>query len=826
MPIVPLPEVTVHNLGSSLVITSPVLLLKELVDNAIDAGATSIDVLVSPNTIDKIEVRDNGHGISPADFGYLGCPGHTSKLRSLDELDTLGGKTLGFRGVALASANTLAKVSLTTRVPTEHVAAAISLAKRGGVDTLRYVGAPVGTAVRVTNLFSHMPVRSQVTAKEAPRNLARMNELLQSYVLARPTVKLRFTVLKTPNLSWSYAPAANGDLKAAAIQLFGTELASQCIFETSPSEMTQGDDKTSGSENVLNCPPKEGTRVIFEALLPRPTADPQKISKGAFISVDARPLSTVRGPAKKLLSIFKKRIGDHFASIHSETTLRNPFIRLNIRCPPRTYDVNVEPSKEDVIFKEEHAIIDQFESFLSYVYPASDVGQSRPLPKTSTETNVEAPGRKSTEISSSSLSLQATSSPWRVDMSSGLDGMSDDEIGDQAIAHTPQHTQQMVEAEVPEGNNEQPLHEGLNPWSIAKLTGKPRNSAPQDQGPVQDTHQEAQPQLTEPSTTDPFSVSSPPNMRESSSRHSPGPQHSPRDRRRNPASQGRRFKDFTGHKQNKSTVISARLSNQQSRSRRYHALQSPPTSSPHDQDRERVVERVVSRDRPRPQNSAGLARITQSQLLFDRNNSRLRLRDNPDLGLNLNQQVSETVRPGMRARNPPLTRLVDVEDADTMMGTFARVNSAGGATVQHISPMSLSRNTVGGDESATEAQLAGKPDESTTQPLLRIDDPRARLIQQQRLATASVRKKPKRLKTGQLPLETIPCDSETCALLLAMAVDASSLAQLLTEASRFDTWLVDGELRGAFEDGTEPKDTARLIEPLLARLAYGTTVNA
>jgi hypothetical protein len=168
---------------------------------------------------------------------------------------------------------------------------------------------------------------------------------------------------------------------------------------------------------------------------------------------------------------------------------------------------------------------------------------------------------------------------------------------------------------------------------------------------------------------------------------------------------------------------------------------------------------------------------------------------------------------------------------DTIMGTFVRVNSAGRNTAQQTSPspMSLSRNTAGGDGSATGAQLAEspeRPDESTTQPILRIDDPRARLTQQQRLTAASVRKKPKRLKTGQLPLETIPCDAETCALLLTMAADARGLAQLLTEASRFDTWLVDGELRGAFEDETRPKDTARLMEPLLARLGYGTTVYA
>lgn len=406
MSIVPLSEATVRSLGASLVITSPVFLLKELVDNAIDAGATSIDVLVSPNTVDKIEVRDNGHGLNPADFVHLGCPGHTSKLRSLDELGALGGKTLGFRGVALASANTLANVSLTTRASTEHVAAIISLAKSGGVDTVRYVGAPVGTAVSVTNLFSHLPVRSQVTTKEAPKNLTRMKELLQSYALTRPTVKLRFTVLKTPNLSWSYAPAANGDIKAAVIQLFSTELASQCVFKTFPSQIPQSDDETLGIQDALDCSPEQGTRVIFEALLPKPTADPRKISKGAFISVDARPLSAARGTAKKFLSIFKRRIGDYFALIRSDVTLKNPFIRLNVRCPPGSYDVNVEPSKEDVIFREEHNIIDQFESFLSHAYPASKVELSHPLPIVTTEMDVETSGRRTAEISSSYLSIQ------------------------------------------------------------------------------------------------------------------------------------------------------------------------------------------------------------------------------------------------------------------------------------------------------------------------------------------------------------------------------------------------------------------------------------
>ncbi|KAH6854382.1 hypothetical protein B0I37DRAFT_28848 [Chaetomium sp. MPI-CAGE-AT-0009] len=821
MSILPLPEAAVRNLGSSLVITSPVLLLKELVDNAIDAGATSIDVLVSPNTVDKIEVRDNGHGLSPADFGYLAIPGHTSKLRSLDELDALGGRTLGFRGVALASVNNLANVSLTTRVPTEHVAAVISLVKGGGVNTLRHAGAPVGTSVCVTDLFSHLPVRSQVAVKDAPKNLTRMKELLQSYALTRPAVKLRFTVLKTPSLSWSYAPAANSDVKTAAIQLFGTELASQCTFETFPSRITQGDDGLSNNKDVPGCPPEQETRVVFEALLPRPTADPQKISKGTFISVDARPVSATRGTAKKLMSIFKRRIGDHFASARSITTPQNPFIRLNIRCPPGSYDVNVEPSKEDVLFRAEHHIIDQFESFLSYVYPTSGGGQSGPVSITATEVDIEASGGKTAEISRPCPPPQTAAPPWRVDMSLGFDGISDDEAGEQANTDTRQDIQQVAELEVYDENNGQRPNEGLNPWSLAKLTGKTRNSAPSHEGPVQNIHRETRRRLLEPGATDPLGVSSLLGIQESDSTQSPSVQPSRHGRRGNPASQGRRLEDFLGHKQDRSTVRSARLPNQHNRPRRYHGLRSPPTSSPHEQD----LDRVGSRDRPRPQNPAGVGRIVQSRLPFDRNNSRPRRhRDHPDL----DRQFQEPTRPDKRGRNPTSTRSVDLEDMDLIAETPVRAGSAGGNTTRQTSPprRSLSRNSIGAGESATEADLPGRPDKNATQPRLRIDDPRARLIEQQRLITTSVQKKPKRLATARLPLETIPRDSETCALLLTVAADARSLAQLLTEASQFDTWLVDGELRGAFEDGAGPCDTARLMEPLLARLGYGTNAYA
>jgi DNA mismatch repair protein MutL len=397
MAISPLPEGTVRQLGSTLVITSPDLLLKELLDNAIDSGATSVDVLVSPNTVDKIEVRDNGHGICPSDFDCLGRPGHTSKLRSVDELDTLGGATLGFRGTALASANALASVSLTTRVPTEPVATVISLAKGGGIGTQRHVGAPVGTTVSVTGLFSHLPVRLQLAVKEAPKSLVKMKDLLQSYALTRPGVRLRFTVMKAPSLSWSYAPAPNGGVKEAAMQLFGTQFASQCTLRVFPSQTTRDGDGQLLAEQG----------PIFEALLPRPEADPRKIAKGAFLSVDARPISSTRGTGKRLVSTFRRHLADYFSRARSDDPPKDPFIKLNIRCPQGSYDVNVEPSKENVLFKDEQRILDEFGSFLSSIYAVSERRHS-PQPYNSAEAtrDAESSSGVAPELSANRLALQ------------------------------------------------------------------------------------------------------------------------------------------------------------------------------------------------------------------------------------------------------------------------------------------------------------------------------------------------------------------------------------------------------------------------------------
>jgi len=842
MPISPLPEATARQLGSTLVIISPVVLLKELLDNAIDSGATSVDVLVSSNTVDRIEVRDNGHGISPDDFDCLGRPGHTSKLRSFNELSALGGSTLGFRGSALASANAVADVSLTTRVSTEHVATVVALAKGGGISKERRASAPVGTTVSVTGLFSRLPVRLQVSTKEAPKSLAKMKDLLQAYILAKPWIRLRFTVLKNPNLSWSYAPAPNGTAKEAAMQLFGIELASQCTFETSSSETLQEDAKPSVPQNGRPPSARLQAGPVFEAFLPVPSADARKISKGAFVSVDARPVSPARGTAKKLVSIFKRHLGDQLSQVCSETTLKEPFIQLNVQCPPGSYDVNIEPSKEEVLFTDEPQILSQFESFLSSIYCAAagscdspqrpiitmekDVGSHRAVTH-------EAPShRPPSQISRLSdphiqpaLNTHSAASSWRVDMSSGFDGLSDDDEArndadgsdgsQQNIRHGPDDDMSTVlETDTAEGDSRDISKEGLNPWSIAKLISTNRRASPAPKRFAQEVKKNTRPPPTENDDTNGFDGIPLLATQEPRSRGGMELQLVHQSQLENPASQGRRLQDVFERAPRRAPAHSARVSDRNEPSRRNHGLQSPPTSSPH----EHPCDRGGTKRGRRLRHAASLDNSVQSQISFDKSNRRRQRRNQADL--NLNQQVVGFSRLEARPRTSPSTPRMNIDEVNLAMTDSVAVEPSRRRREEASppgQPLPCSSHDDGG--TLTQARQREGSDEGAAQPTLPADDPRAHLIKQQRLMTKSLQRRPRRLKTEQLPLETIPRDSQTCALLLTMSADG--LPQLFSNTSRFDTWLVDGKLKGAFEKGTGLEDTAVLVEPLLARMDVG-----
>ena len=120
MPIEALPATAIRAIGSTQCLTDSNSIVKELIDNAIDARATTISIEVSTNVLDRIQVKDNGYGIAPEDR-VLVCQRYcTSKIRHLEDLRNIGGRSLGFRGEALASAVELSRrVVITTKIEGE-----------------------------------------------------------------------------------------------------------------------------------------------------------------------------------------------------------------------------------------------------------------------------------------------------------------------------------------------------------------------------------------------------------------------------------------------------------------------------------------------------------------------------------------------------------------------------------------------------------------------------------------------------------------------------------------------------------------------------------
>ncbi|KAH8675520.1 hypothetical protein BX600DRAFT_534972 [Xylariales sp. PMI_506] len=358
MSIAALPESTKHLLCSSLVMVNPASLVKELIDNSIDAKSTTIEVYISLNTVDKIEVRDNGTGIHSNDYDALARPGHTSKLQTFDQLATLAGTSLGFRGEALASINSVAsKLTITTRTPSDSTASVLQLhPKVGGVLQRQPCSGPVGTTVSVHGLYDGFHVRKRTAIKEAGKTLDSIKELLRSYALARPHLKIMFKSFGTPKLNWSYSPKPESDIREAILQLFGAEVSARLVVNSI---------NFGGSAKDTAAP---DTPYSFTAVTESQGADIPELHKHRYLAIDKRPVKGRRGMMKKLNDIYTKYLSNASLSGSKIRTASYPFFQLNIDCPPGSYDVNIEPAKDDVLFDNEFQILEYFETFCARVY--------------------------------------------------------------------------------------------------------------------------------------------------------------------------------------------------------------------------------------------------------------------------------------------------------------------------------------------------------------------------------------------------------------------------------------------------------------------------
>lgn len=365
MAIQKLATATVRTIGASQTLTDPASVVKELLDNALDAHATSVTIEIASNTLDTLQIRDNGRGIPPEDRSMVALPHCTSKLTSEDDLKTIGGSSLGFRGEALASmAEMSGSLTITTRVEGEQVATLLKINQKGEVTGQERASLPVGTTVKIVDFIKANPVRRQVALKNSEKCLGKIKRTLQAYAFARPHVRLGLKVVKSKSdkFNWMYAPKPNGSIEDAALKVVGSACSSQCKLYTT-----------------------EDAGMSFTAFLPRLDAEPIRISGlGSFISIDARPVAASRGTLNQIIKAYRKALQSANPGCEG---IKEPFIHLAVTFDSAAYDPNIEPAKDDLLFEDADAVMAAVNKLFATAYPAKerstpmrpDVIQSAPM---------------------------------------------------------------------------------------------------------------------------------------------------------------------------------------------------------------------------------------------------------------------------------------------------------------------------------------------------------------------------------------------------------------------------------------------------------------
>ncbi|NYF19778.1 DNA mismatch repair protein MutL [Xanthomonas sp. JAI131] len=311
-----LPEILINQIAAGEVVERPASVVKELVENALDAGARRVDIDLEEGGVRLIRIRDDGGGIPPEELPLAVSRHATSKIASLDDLESVG--TLGFRGEALPSIASVSRFTLASRRPGDEHGAALQV-DGGKVGQVQPRAQAPGTTVEVRELFYNVPARRKFLRAERTE-LGHIEEWLRSLALARPDVELRVSHNGKP--SRRYKP---GDLYSDARlgETLGEDFARQALRVDH-----------SGA----------GLRLhgwIAQPHYSRASADQQ------YLYVNGR---SVRD--RSVAHAVKMAYGD--VLFHG----RQPAYVLFLELEPSRVDVNVHPAKHEVRFRDARLIHD------------------------------------------------------------------------------------------------------------------------------------------------------------------------------------------------------------------------------------------------------------------------------------------------------------------------------------------------------------------------------------------------------------------------------------------------------------------------------------
>ncbi len=369
--IVLLDDLTINQIAAGEVIERPASVVKELVENSIDAGARNITVEIKNGGISYIRITDDGSGIMPDDMEIAFERHATSKIRRAEDLDTV--KSMGFRGEALASIAAIAKVELVSKTENTDIGYKIEV-EGGDILDKHEEGCPKGTSITVRELFYNTPVRYKFLKKDFTES-GYIEDMLTRIALANPSVAIK--LINTGKIALQ--TTGSGKLEDVIYNIFGKEIAQNLL----PVDYEYEDMRVTG--------------VIGKPSISRSNRSNQLFFVNKRFIKDKTLTSAAEQGFKGLVTVGK-----------------HGFLVLNIEMDPKKVDVNVHPTKLEVRFQEEGKIFKAVYNSIKQALLQFDL-----VPETEKTYKEETPNDILKNINSGGntnlFSNKVVTNPWKID---------------------------------------------------------------------------------------------------------------------------------------------------------------------------------------------------------------------------------------------------------------------------------------------------------------------------------------------------------------------------------------------------------------------------
>lgn len=308
-----LDESTINKIAAGEVVEKPLSIVKEIVENSIDAGACDITIDVNKDPLKYIRISDNGIGIREDDLELCFLRHTTSKIQNINDVECI--RSLGFRGEALSSISAISKVEMITKTKKDDIGKKIYL-EGGKVISKEDSGHHTGTTLTIRDIFFNTPARLKFL-KPSTRELSYITDLVQKIALSNTNISIKYKI----DNKLIFGTSGRGNLKEVIRTIYGKSIYDNIISVEEEDE----DIKISGY--IGNTSIVKGNRTLEIVFVNG------RIIKSPLIS------SSIEKAYKSMLPINKF-----------------PFFILNIEINPRTIDVNVHPSKAEIKFQDDSLI--------------------------------------------------------------------------------------------------------------------------------------------------------------------------------------------------------------------------------------------------------------------------------------------------------------------------------------------------------------------------------------------------------------------------------------------------------------------------------------